>query len=74
MARKYKRLTYADRKEIEAMCKSGMKVKEISEKIGAHRATIYHELQRGSVAKANVGRKYNADTAQKTVGGLYEKV
>lgn len=41
MARKYKRLSYEDRKEIEAMCKAGKKVSEIAAAMDVHRATVY---------------------------------
>lgn len=66
MARKYKRLSYEDRQTIEAMCRSGKKVDEIAEAMNVHRATIYHELQRGGAAGGN-RQQYNADTAQRTI-------
>ena len=47
MPRKYKRLSYEDRKTIEEMCRNGKKADEIAEAMDVHRATIYHELQRG---------------------------
>ena len=66
MARKYKRLSYNDRKGIETMCKNGKKAEEIAEAMGVHRATIYHELQRGG---AGSGRRqqYSAELAQQTI-------
>lgn len=66
MARKYKRLSYADRKTIEAMCKSGKRAVEIAEAMGVHRATIYTELERGG---AGHGRRqqYSADAAQRAI-------
>jgi len=66
VARKYKRLNYSDRKAIEAMCKEGKRVTEIAEAMDVHRATIYHELQRGG---ADEGRRtqYSAEMAQRAI-------
>lgn len=66
MARKYKRLSYADRKNIETLCRAGKKANEIAEATGVHRATIYTELQRGG-AGAGQRQQYSADMAQKTI-------
>ena len=55
-----KRLKYEDRKEIEKMKNDGVRVVDIAEKIGVHRATIYNELKRG-------GTPYRAEVAQKTI-------
>ena len=44
MRKERKRLDFADRKRIEAMKNSGVKVTEIAQAVGVHRATIYHEL------------------------------
>ncbi len=65
MARKYKRIVFADRQRIEAMYKSGIKPECIAEKIGVHVATMYRELERGGVKD---GTGYNADTAQRAIG------
>lgn len=67
MARKYKRLVFADRQQIEAMFNSGMKEKAIAEKVGVHIATIYRELERGKIVVADSVR-YSADTAQRAIG------
>lgn len=53
MPRKYKRLSYEDRKTIEEMCRNGKKADEIAEAMDVHRATIYHELQRGGAGGGN---------------------
>lgn len=66
MARKYKRLGYEDRKAIERMCKSGIKVDGIAEAMNVHRATIYHELQRGGAGGGN-REQYSAELAQRTI-------
>lgn len=55
-----RRLNYEDRKRIEIMKLKGIRVIEIADSIGVHRATIYNELKRG-------GTPYKADLAQKTV-------
>ena len=66
MARKYKRLSYEDRQTIEAMCRDGKKADEIAEAMSVHRATIYHELQRGGAGGGN-RQQYNADAAQRAI-------
>lgn len=55
-----RRLNYEDRQKIEWMNNKGIRVIEIAESIGVHRATIYNELKRG-------GTPYKADTAQKRI-------
>ena len=52
-----RRLNYEDRKQIEYLRAKGVRVIEIADKIGVHRATIYNELKRG-------GNPYSADRAQ----------
>ena len=52
-----RRLNYEDRKQIEWLMKKGVRVIEIAETVGVHRATIYNELKRG-------GNPYNGDMAQ----------
>ena len=66
MPRKYKRLSYEDRKTIEEMCRNGKKADEIAEAMDVHRATIYHELQRGGAGGGN-SLQYSADIAQITI-------
>lgn len=63
MARKYKRLSYADRQAIEKMGKSGAKVIDIADTLGVHRDTIYKEFARSGMT----AETYNADQAQKTL-------
>lgn len=65
MARKYKRLSYEDRQTIEAMCRNGKKADEIAEAMDVHRATIYHELQRGGAGGNR--QHYNTDAAQRAI-------
>lgn len=60
MRKAVKRLTFADRQQIETMTKAGAKVVKIAEAVGVHRATIYKELERG-------GTPYRAEVAQKTL-------
>lgn len=66
MARKYKRLSYEDRRTIEAMCRSGKKADEIAAALDVHRATVYHELQRGGAGGGN-RKQYSADMAQRAI-------
>ena len=58
--RTFKKLSYQERKRIEAMNDDGARVADIAKAIGRHRATIYNELKRG-------GTPYRADVAQKAV-------
>ena len=62
MRKQYKKLTYADRKEIERMTRENATPKELAQKTNVHIATIYRELERG-------GTPYNADTAQRALFG-----
>lgn len=66
MARKYTRLNYENRKTIEKMCKAGKRAEEIAKAMNVHRATIYHELQRGGAGNGN-RHEYSADMAQKAI-------
>lgn len=67
MARRYKRLAFADRQRIEEMFNSGMNEKAIAAEVGVHIATIYRELERGKTIVADSVR-YSADTAQRAIG------
>lgn len=64
MARKYKRLVFADRQRIEEMRRQGMSEKEIAAAVGVHIATIYRELDRGTGNGKNV---YSAEVAQRAI-------
>lgn len=61
MARKYRRITYEDRKRIEFLYKNKEPIQCIADMIGVSRPTIYRELERGFDADRN----YSAETAQK---------
>lgn len=60
-------MRYADRKRIEEMWLEEKSVKEIAEAVGAHRASVYKELQRGETGEydRNQRREYSADLAQR---------
>ncbi len=58
--KKYKRLTYEDRKKIEKLIQAGQTVDQIALIIGVHSATMYRELARG-------GEPYRADVAQRAI-------
>lgn len=66
MARKYKRMSYQDRKNIEAMCKTGRSVEEIAQIIGIHRATAFREIKRGT-APGEGRETYSAEKAQRMI-------
>ena len=57
----YKKISYEDRKKIEAMVKKGeMDETSMAAAIGVHFSTIRRELQRG-------GNPYSAEVAQRSL-------
>ena len=58
--KKYKRLSFNDRRKIEKLNESGRTVDEIAMIIGVHSATMYRELKRG-------GEPYKAEVAQRSI-------
>ncbi len=58
--KKYKRLSFNDRKKIEKLNESGRTVDEIAMIIGVHSATMYREFKRG-------GEPYKAEVAQRSI-------
>ena len=75
MVRKYKYITFLDRKQIAALYQSNARPADIAEKIGVTVAAIYRELKRGEtvgedgapVLDRNQRRAYNPVIAQQTV-------
>lgn len=75
MVRKYKYITFSDRKQIAALYQSNARPADIAEKIGVTVAAIYRELKRGEtvgedgapVLDRNQRRAYNPVIAQQTV-------
>ncbi len=63
MRKAYKKLTYADRQEIEQMSERGEKPKAIADATGVCFQTIYRELQRGK----DKDGKYKAEIAQQSL-------
>ena len=63
--RKYKRISYEDRKKIEKLYKYGDSHQQIADVIGVSRITIYREKKRGWDEDT---KSYNADTAQRCLG------
>lgn len=63
MRKAYKKLTYADRQEIEQMSERGEKPKAIADATGVCFQTIYRELQRGK----DKDGKYKAEIAQRSL-------
>ena len=62
----YKRITLADRREIEALYSSGKTPDQIAVRVGVHRSTIYSELIRGDTGEMDSNGRigYSADLAQ----------
>lgn len=75
MVRKYKYISFSDRKQIAALYQTNARPADIAEKIGVTTATIYRELKRGEtvgedgapVLDRNRRRAYNPVIAQQTV-------
>lgn len=64
MARKYKKINYQDRKDLELYMKSGItSPEELALRIGVHVKTLYRELRRGKTKDGS----YNADLAQRAL-------
>ena len=74
MVRKYKYISFSDRKQIAALYQTNARPADIAEKIGVTTATIYRELKRGEtvgedgapVLDRNRRRAYNPGIAQQT--------
>lgn len=64
--RKYKRITYSERKRIEKMYKNNVDIAMIALDIGVARQTIYREIKRGQDENGD----YNADVAQLRYGDI----
>ena len=64
MARKYKAVTYEDRKKIEKLYKNGCSQQSIADAIGVHRLTICREKKRGWNEETQT---YDADRAQRAL-------
>lgn len=60
--KKYKRIRFEDREQIERLLKEGKTTDEIALRIGVNSATMFREMKRG-------GDPYRAETAQKALGG-----
>lgn len=55
---KYKNLTLNDRNSIEKLYVRGMRVEDIANEIGKSRATVYHELKKGSTGEMDCNGRY----------------
>ena len=58
--KKYKRLSFEDRKKIEALYMQGKTIDEMALIIGVHSTTMYREIERG-------GTPYSAEAAQRAI-------
>ena len=73
--RRYKYITFSDRKQIAELYRSNARPADIAERLGVTTATIYRELKRGETTGAdgapvldrNQRRAYNPVIAQQTV-------
>ena len=79
--RRYKYITFADRKQIAELYRSNARPADIAEQLGVTTATIYRELKRGETAGAdgapvldrNQRRAYNPVIAQQTVQANFRR-
>ena len=75
MVRRYRYITFADRREIAALYQANARPADIADRLGVTTATIYRELKRGEtvgedgapVLDRNRRRAYNPVIAQQTV-------
>ena len=75
MVRRYRYITFADRREIAALYQANARPADIAARLGVTTATIYRELKRGEtvgedgapVLDRNRRRAYNPVVAQQTV-------
>ena len=65
--KKYKLLSYNDRKRLEMMYLNNERPSDIAAKLGVHTATVYRELQRGNTGNLdnNLRSEYSAEIAQR---------
>lgn len=74
----FKKLTYTERLQIEALLKAKCSVKHIAEQLNKSRNTIYAELKRGSreflKSDLTVETRYAADAAQRDVEKKYSRM
>lgn len=64
MARKYKLISYEDRKTIEKLYKKGVSCQKIANQIGVHKVTVLREKKRGWNEKTN---SYDAEKGQRAL-------
>ena len=75
MVRRYKYITFADRRQIAAWYQNNERPADIADRLGVTTATIYRELKRGEtvgddgapILDRNRRRAYNPVVAQQTV-------
>ena len=81
MVRRYKYITFSDRREIAALYQANARPADIAARLGVTTATIYRELKRGETAgedgapvlDRNRRRAYNPVIAQQTVQANFRR-
>ena len=61
----YKHLTIEQRYALEGYLQSGKSIKQIAERIGVHRSTLYREIKRNSTRSAQPPDRYKAANAHR---------
>lgn len=59
----YKYLTFQDRKVLSKLYLDEVPIREIAERIGVHKATIYYELERGYSGREDKNHRPEYDPA-----------
>ena len=77
MVRKYKYISFSDRKQIAALYLSNTRPADIAEKIGVSAAVVYRELKRGETAGDDgapvLDRNQRRAYAQQTVQASFRR-
>lgn len=69
MEERSNRLTYDDRKQLEALYNAGVKITALATAMNVHRVTIYRELRRGNTHEMDENGRfgYSAKLAQQYI-------
>jgi IS30 family transposase len=72
MSQKYTQLSLAQRYQIQAFLKAGMKQKRIAQEIGVHASTVSRELSRNIAQRGRTAGEYLAENAQRKTERRHE--
>lgn len=71
----YRYLTFQDRKVLSKLYLEEVPIREIAERIGVHKATIYNELMRGYTGREDKNRRpeYDPTLGQREVAKSFQR-